>query len=55
MKLRTLVIATIVISLTSMAAFSQEKPSAKTPHLEKQGTAMQLIVDGRPFLVLGAS
>lgn len=23
------------------------------PHLEKQGTAMQLIVDGKPFLVLG--
>jgi beta-galactosidase GanA len=24
------------------------------PHLEKQGTATQLIVDGKPFLVLGA-
>ena len=54
MKLRTLVIATILISLTSMAASSQEKPSAKTPYLEKQGTATRLIVDGRPFLVLGA-
>jgi hypothetical protein len=23
------------------------------PHLQKQGTAMQLIVDGRPYLILG--
>ena len=23
------------------------------PHLQKQGTAMQLVVDGRPFLVIG--
>jgi beta-galactosidase GanA len=26
---------------------------AQTPHLRKQGTATQLMVDGRPFLVLG--
>jgi hypothetical protein len=35
-------------------AFSQAKPSTKIPHLEKQGTATQLIVDGKPFLVVGA-
>src|SRR5215467_4344802 len=23
------------------------------PHLRKQGTAMQLVVDGKPFLILG--
>jgi beta-galactosidase GanA len=28
--------------------------SAAPPHLEKRGSATQLIVDGRPFLILGA-
>ena len=51
MKLRTLLIAAILTSLASTAAFSQGKPSANIPHLEKQGTATQLIVDGKPFLV----
>jgi hypothetical protein len=54
MKLRTLVITAILISLASAAAFSQAKPSTNVPHLEKQGTATQLIVDGKPYLVLGA-
>src|SRR4051794_18006430 len=26
---------------------------AQPPHLQKQGTATQLIVDGKPFLILG--
>ena len=54
MKLRTLVVTTILISLSSAAAFPQAKPSSNIPHLEKHGTATQLIVDGKPFLVLGA-
>ena len=57
MKLRTLVVTTILISLASTAAFSQPKAStnsANIPHLAKQGTATQLIVDGKPYLVLGA-
>jgi hypothetical protein len=53
MKLRTLPIPAILILLAS-AAFSQAKLSTNIPHLEKQGTATQLIVDGKPFLVLGA-
>ncbi|HET9475498.1 MAG TPA: hypothetical protein VFO82_16470, partial [Steroidobacteraceae bacterium] len=32
---------------TSMSA------QAALPHLEKQGTTQQLIVDGKPFLILG--
>jgi beta-galactosidase GanA len=40
----------ILLSLASTAAFSQ----ANIPHLAKQGTATQLIVDGKPFLVLGS-
>ena len=54
MKLRTLVATTILISLSSTAAFPQAKPSSNIPHLEKQGTATQLIVEGKPYLVLGA-
>jgi hypothetical protein len=29
-------------------------PASEIPHLRKQGTATQLIVDGKPFLVLGS-
>ncbi|MGA2273031.1 MAG: DUF5597 domain-containing protein [Bryobacteraceae bacterium] len=54
MKLSTLGCTAILIFLASTAAFSQAKPSINIPHLEKQGTATQLIVDGKPFLVLGA-
>jgi hypothetical protein len=42
--------------LTAIVIF-QNTASAKTkteiPHLQKQGTATQLIVDGKPFLILG--
>jgi len=54
MNPRTLVAATILISLATLPAFSQAKPSTNIPHLEKRGTATQLIVDGKPYLVLGA-
>ncbi|MGA3098787.1 MAG: DUF5597 domain-containing protein [Bryobacteraceae bacterium] len=50
MKLGTLLTTIILLSLASTAAFSQ----ANIPHLAKQGTATQLIVDGKPFLVLGS-
>jgi len=33
------------------AALSAQQPAA--PHLEKRGSATQLIVDGKPFLILG--
>ncbi|MGB7763190.1 MAG: DUF5597 domain-containing protein [Bryobacteraceae bacterium] len=54
MILRTLGFTAILASLASTAAFPQAKPSTNIPHLEKHGTATQLIVDGKPFLVLGA-
>ena len=54
MKSMHFLVAAILISLASTAAFSQAKPSTSIPHLAKQGTATQLIVDGKPFLVLGA-
>jgi len=54
MKPRELFVATLLLSLASTAAFSQATPSTGIPHLQKQGTATQLIVDGKPFLVLGS-
>jgi uncharacterized protein DUF5597/glycosyl hydrolase family 42 (putative beta-galactosidase) len=45
--LMPLLIATVCSGLLASRAQSQ------TPHLQKQGTATQLIVDGKPFLVLG--
>ena len=40
----------ICLTIIMFSAFSQ---SAKIPHLQKKGTATQLIVDGKPFLMLG--
>src|ERR1035438_7274721 len=54
MKLRIFLVTAILIPLACTAAFSQGKPSTNIPHLEKHGTATQLIVAGKPFLVLGA-
>jgi len=44
-----------VIFLAALAAYSQTGASASAPipHLQKQGSATQLTVDGEPFLVLG--
>jgi len=36
-----------------LTAAAQTNPAPAIPHLEKRGTATQLIVDGGPFLVLG--
>jgi hypothetical protein len=53
MKLRTLVITAFSIALACATAFSQAAIPTGIPRLEKRGTATQLIVDGKPFLVLG--
>lgn len=45
MKLVTVFCSTLAFSLAVASA-------ADIPHLQKQGTATQLIVDGKPFLVL---
>ena len=50
MQLRTL----IVITLLSFPSLSVRAQSPGVPHLEKYGTATQLVVDGKPFLILGA-
>ena len=41
------------MSLLRSALFTAMIAFAQPPHLQKQGTATQLIVDGKPFLILG--
>ena len=55
MKIRTSFSAALVccVALVASEGQSQSVDSA-IPHLEKRGLATQLIVDGKPFLVLGA-
>jgi len=44
---------TFLLCCVALAARAQGKPAdSATPHLEKRGQATQLIVDGKPFLVL---
>ncbi len=38
---------------TLMSASAQTNQTSGIPHLAKQGTSTQLIVDGKPFLILG--
>jgi hypothetical protein len=57
MKLRTLFYAILVCPLALVAGQGQSKSVPTTaasdiPHLRKQGTATQLIIDGKPFLAL---
>ena len=57
MKLRIVLFATLVCPLALIAGQGQTKPAPATaaspiPQLRKQGTATQLIVDGKPFLAL---
>jgi hypothetical protein len=43
---------TLVCGLALVSARCASKPVSEPPHLRKQGTATQLIVDGKPFLAL---
>jgi len=53
MKLRTLFCATLACSLALVAGqVKRSAPATEIPHLRKQGTATQMIVDGKPFLLL---
>ncbi len=47
-------LACLALAAAALAADEQQKPAARPiPALRKQGTATQLIVDGKPFLMLG--
>jgi hypothetical protein len=57
MKLQTLFSFTLACSLALVAGQVKGGPvstssSSEIPHLRKEGTATQLIVDGKPFLAL---
>ena len=57
MRLRTSIYPALLCFLALAAGWGQSRPVATTsaadiPHLRKQGTATQLIVDGKPFLAL---
>jgi hypothetical protein len=57
MKLRTLFCSTLACSIALVAGQvdgspASTNPASEIPHLRKQGTATQLIVDGKPFLAL---
>ena len=59
MKLRILIYAALMCSLAFAVGQSKSSPARATaasdiPHLRKQGTATQLIVDGKPFLALAS-
>src|ERR1035437_5291281 len=55
MKRSTRTGVAVVCALVISATQAQTKPADPAiPHLEKRGLATQLIVDGKPFLVLGA-
>ena len=44
-------IATPLLVIFTLNLYAQQ--SSEIPHLQKKGTATQLIVDGKPFLILG--
>lgn len=46
-------IVTISIIVSTMIVWAIPSECAQIPHLQKQGTATQLIVDDEPFLILG--
>ena len=50
--LRSLPIFLLSLGLAAAALTAQTNPTNLAPHLEKRGAATQLIVDGRPFLML---
>lgn len=43
----------ILLLLAGLGAGAAKAQQASTPHLEKRGAATQLMVDGKPFLILG--
>ena len=51
-RLRSLTISALIV-LSASAIGQTAAPQAALPHLEKRGNATQLIVEGKPFLILG--
>lgn len=53
MRFRTWILSALACSLTALPIGAESKAVSAIPHLERRGNATQLIVDGKPFLVLG--
>ncbi len=53
MKLGKLAYSLLLIVGTANLLNAQQRPEYVAPHLEKRGDVQQLIVNGKPFLVLG--
>jgi beta-galactosidase GanA len=51
---RNLSVCILAFLLALSSAYAQPKPDPSVPHLRRQGTATQLIVEGKPFLIRGA-
>jgi hypothetical protein len=51
-KRRVILIGVACLLVASCALIVRAQPDS-LPHLRQQGTATQLVVDGKPFLILG--
>jgi len=51
-RIRVPAFCVIVVTLAFLAGCSRTQPASEIPRLQKQGTATQLIVDGKPSLML---
>ena len=52
MKMNAMSALGLMVCTTALSIPTEAQTAAATPHLQKQGTATQLIVDGKPFLAL---
>ena len=53
MRFRTWIYSAVLYPLAALSMGAQSKPIPAIPHLEQRGNTTQLIVDGKPFLILG--
>ena len=52
MKMNVMSALGLMVCAAALSISSEAQTAAGTPHLQKQGTATQLVVDGKPFLAL---
>ena len=53
MSLEKLILLVLMTGVACLPCFSQTQTDSNTPHLSKHGDATELVVDGKPFLILG--
>ena len=53
MRIRLYLLVVLSVGLLFFVPITISAQDANLPHLEKRGVATQLIVDGKPFLMLG--